>query len=95
MAKLKLTELRISVLGKEYATILTDYCLEEENYTNWDSNDYRTFVDKHYDDFVLTAIDEGIIEQPEKKYFKTYTDDFHDRIKQVAIDELKILLRER
>ena len=95
MTKLKLTDLRISSLGKEYAIILNDYCIEEENYTNWNSNDYKIFVDKFYDEFVLTAIDEGIIEQTEEKYFKTYTDDFHDRIKQVAIDELKTLLRER
>lgn len=95
MPKVKLSDSRISAIGKEFATILNDYCIEVENYTNWNSNDYRPFVDKHYDDFVLTAIDEGIIEQTEKKYFKTYTDDFHDRIKQVAIDELKILLRER
>ncbi len=95
MPKVKLSDSRISAIGKEFATILNDYCIEEENYKNWNSNDYRTFVDKHYDDFVLTAIDEGIIEQPEKKYFKSYDDEIHDRIKKVAIAELKILLRER
>lgn len=95
MTKLKLTDLRISSLGKEYAIILNDYCIEEENYTNWNSNDYKIFVDKFYDEFVLTAIDEGIIEQTDKKYFKSYDDEVHDKIKKVAIDELKVLIRER
>lgn len=95
MPKVKISDSRITAIGKEFATILNNYCIEEENYTDWNSDDYKLFADKHYDDFIQVALYEGIIDTSEKKYFKTYTDDFHDRIKQVAIDELKILLRER
>lgn len=92
MNKLRLNDSRITAIGKEFATILNDYCIEEENYTDWNSNDYKSFADKHYDDFIKVALYEGIIDTSERKYFKTYTDDFHDRIKQVAIDALKALL---
>lgn len=95
MTKLKLNDSRISALGKEYAINLNDYYIEEENYMNWNSNDYKNFVDKHYDDFVQVAFYEGLIETSENKYFKTYTDDIHDSIKKVAIDELKVLIRQR
>lgn len=95
MPKVKLSDSRITAIGKEFATILNDYCIEVENYAEWKSNDYKLFADKNYDDFVQVALYEGIIDTSEKKYFKTYTDEFHDRIKQVAIDELKTLLQER
>ena len=95
MAKPKLTDSKISKLGKEFGIILNDYCIEEENYTNWDSSDYMIFADKNYDDFVQVALYEGYIETSEKKFFKTYTDDIHDRIKKVAIDVLKDLIKDR
>jgi len=95
MQKVKLSDSRISVIGKEFATILNDYCIEVENYADWNENDFKLFADKNYDDFVQVALYEGIVDTSEKKYFKTYTDEFHDRIKQVAIDELKTLLQER
>jgi len=95
MTKLKLNDSRISALGKEYAINLNDYYIEEENYMNWDSNDYKNFADKHYDDFVQVAFYEGLIETSEKKYFKTYIDDIHESIKNVAIEVLKVLIKER
>ena len=95
MDRIKLTDSKIFQISEEFASLLNDYCFEDDSYKNWELKEFRAFVDKHYDDFVLTAIDEGIIEQPEKKYFKSYDDEIHDRIKKVAIAELKILLRER
>ena len=95
MIKPKLTDSRINILGSEYATILNVHYIEEENYMNWKSNDYVVFMNKNYDDFVQVALDEGLIESSERKYFKTYTDDIHDKIKKVAIDVIKVLIKER
>jgi hypothetical protein len=95
MEKRKLSDLRITSIGKEYAIILNSHYIEDENYTNWDSNDFMAFIDKHYDDFVLTAIDEGIILPSETKHFKTLIGDNHDRIKGVTIDKLRLLIKER
>lgn len=95
MPKVSLSDSRINKIGREFATILNVYCIELEDYAEWNSNDYKLFADKNYDEFVQVALYEGIINSTEKKYFKSYTADFHDRIKQVAIDELIILLREQ
>ena len=50
MEKLKLTDSRLFLISEEFASLLNDYCFEDDSYKKWELKEYRAFVDKHYDD---------------------------------------------
>jgi len=95
MDKIKLTDSRIFQISEEFASLLNDYCFEDDSYKNWELNEFRIFVNNHYDDLVLTAIDEGIIMPTEKKHFKTYVGDLHEAIKTKTIEILKVFINRK
>lgn len=95
MEKLKLTDSRIFLISEEFASLLNDYCFEDDSYKKWELLEYRAFVDKHYDDLVLGAIEEGMIMPSEKRYFKTNVGDLHEAIKMKTIEILKVFVSRR
>jgi len=95
MDRIKLTDSKIFQISEEFASLLNDYCFEDDSYKNWELKEFRAFVDKHYDDLVLGAIEEGMIMPSEKKYFKTNVGDLHEAIKMKTIEILKVFVSRR